>query len=53
MAMKLTFSKIENQKNFLNPRLNLDLRINNMKIELLYTPVAETLMRAWKKKKDS
>jgi flavoprotein len=30
---------------------SLDLRINNTKIELLYTPVTETLMRVWKEKK--
>jgi hypothetical protein len=53
MAMKLSFSKMENQKGILSrlPRFNLDLRINNMKIELLYTPVMETLVRVWKEKK--
>ena len=53
MAIKLTFSKIENQKNFLSrlPRFNLDFRINNTKMELLYTPVSETLVRVWREKR--
>jgi hypothetical protein len=53
MAMKLSFSKLKNPKSILSrlPRFNLDLRINNMKIELLYTPVMETLVRVWKEKK--
>ena len=53
MAMKLSFSKLENKKSILSrlPRFNLDLRINNMKIELLYAPVTETLVRVWKEKK--
>ena len=53
MAVKLSFSKIENQKSILSrlPRFNLDFRINNTKIELLYTPVTETLLRVWKEKK--
>jgi hypothetical protein len=53
MAMKLSFSKTKAKKNLLSrlPRFNLDLRINNMKIELLYTPITETLVRVWKEKK--
>ncbi len=53
MAVKLIFSKIEKRKNFLEslPRFNLDLRIHNTKIEFMYTPISETLIRVFTEKK--
>jgi hypothetical protein len=53
MAFRLSISKINKQPSLLGrlPRFNLDLRVNTTKIELLYTPVTETLVRVWKEKK--
>lgn len=53
MAIKLTFQKIKVEKNLLSrlPRFNIDLRFNNSKIDILYTPMIETLVRVWKEKK--
>lgn len=53
MAVRISFSKINKQPSLLGrlPRFNLDLRVNNTKVELLYTPVIETLIRVWKEKK--
>lgn len=53
MAIRLSISKIDKQPSLLGrlPRFNLDLRVNKTKIEVLYTPVTETLLRVWKEKK--
>ncbi len=52
MATKISISKINTPKNLLSklPRFSIDLRFNNTKIVMLYTPITETLMRVWKEK---
>ncbi len=53
MAIKRSISKIDSKKKIRSklPRFNLDLRLNNTKIVMLYVPITETLIRMWKEKK--
>lgn len=53
MSTRISFSRIETPKSLLQrlPRFKLDFRVNRTKIEVLYTPVTETIFRALKEKK--
>ena len=53
MATRLSISKIKKQESILGrlPRFNIDLRINSTRIQVLHTPIIETIMRVIKEKK--
>lgn len=53
MATRLSISKIKKQESILGrlPRFNIDLRFNSTRIQILHTPIIETIMRVIKEKK--